>query len=110
MPAWSNDENDPEYLRWKEAAESAQTELGDAYTEKERTESELVAARQIAQAALSSSDGEPSGDKLDVRTALKGYVRARRSLSASEQRVTAASGKLLQIMNSLPEGDVPLAD
>ncbi len=106
MTEWSQDESDPAYLKWKEAAELAEAELGAAYTQKDRTESELEAARQNARLALNSV----SSDGSQARTALGGYIRARLSLTASEQRVTAASGNLLRIMNSLPEGDAPPAE
>lgn len=109
MTEWSEDESDPAYLKWKEAAELAESELGDACTEKDRAESELEAARLNARLALNSLSTQVF-DRTDARSAIGGYIRARLSLSASEQRVSAASGNLLRIMNSLPEGDAPPAE
>ncbi|MBY0552856.1 MAG: hypothetical protein K2W95_36570 [Candidatus Obscuribacterales bacterium] len=109
MTVWSP-EDDAAYLKWKEEAESAEAELGEAYTEQVRTETALEAARLDARLALNSLSVSADMDRSVAKTAIGGYIRARLCLFACGKRVTAASGNLLRIMNSLPEGDAPVAD
>ncbi len=105
------EESDPLYLSWKDEAEKARQELDSAFLASSRgrnrlRKARLKACKALTKAASADSAGSAPLDVVQdsqITAALVEYQRARDTAAQTITRVESASGRLLEIMNSLPE-------